>query len=124
MKVLTNSVCNRLEKAHQKAQTFTVQIKYNNIRSYSKSKTVPEALNDPYKVYQIIDDLFDDLHDAPCGIRLIGVGASKLKNDNERMRQLTIFDSFDEAEKEHAINKLIQNINKDLGSDVLKRGIK
>ena len=123
MKVLTNSVCNRLEKAHQKAQTFTVQIKYNNIRSYSKSKTVPDALNDPHKVYQIMEDLFDDLHDAPFGIRLVGVGASKLKNDNEKQRQLSIFDSFDEVEKENAINKLIKNINTDLGGDVLKRGI-
>ena len=43
-----------------------------------------------------MEDLFDDLHDAPFGIRLVGVGASKLKNDNEKQRQLSIFDSFDE----------------------------
>ena len=124
MKILTNSVCNRLEKAHQKAQTFTVQIKYNNIRSYSKSKTVPDAINDSTKVYQIMEDLFDEVHDAPFGIRLIGVGASKLKSVNEKQRQLSIFDSFDEAEKENTINKLIKNINADLGGDILKRGLK
>ena len=124
MKILTNSVCHRLEKAHQKALTFTIQIKYNTFRTYSKSKTVADPLNDSLKVYQIMEDLFDELHDEPFGIRLIGVGASKFKNINENNRQMTIFDSFDDVEKENAINKLIKNINTDLGTELLQKGIK
>ena len=36
---------------------------------------------------------------------------------------MTIFDTFDEDEKENAISKLIQQVNSDLGKDLLKKGI-
>ncbi|MBR2891672.1 MAG: DNA polymerase IV [Bacilli bacterium] len=123
LKALTHSVCNRLEKTNVKAMTFTVQIKYNNFKMYSKSKTLDTPINDFEKVYLQIEDLFDDLHDLPFGIRLVGVGASKLKPFKEKQKQLTIFDSFDENEKDIQINKLIRQINEELGSELLKIGV-
>lgn len=123
LKLLTNSVCSRLEKAKLKAQTFTVQIKYNNFKMYSKSKTLDIQINESSKVYNLIEDLFDDLHSQPFGIRLIGVGASKLKPYQEKMKQMTIFDTFDKDEKDNAINKLIQQLNSNFGEAVLKRGV-
>ena len=124
LKWLTNTVCNRLEKKQLKAQTFTVQIKYNTFKLVSRSKTIDKAINDSNKVYGIIEDLFDDLVDLSFGVRLLGVGASKLKQYQENLVQMSIFDSFDEVEKDNAINSLIRNLNEDFGSDVLKRGIK
>ena len=123
LKLLTNSVCSRLEKSKLKALTFTVQIKYNNFKTVSRSKTIDLALNDNNKVYSLVEDLFDDLHSLPFGIRLIGVGATKLKPYHEKLKQMTIFDTFDEDEKENAISKLIQQVNSDLGKDLLKKGI-
>lgn len=121
---LTNSVCNRLEKKQLKAQTFTIQIKYNTFKMVSRSKTVDTAINDSNKVYNIIEDLFEDLIDLSYGVRLLGVGASKLKQYHENLVQMSIFDSFDDIEKDNAINTLIRNLNEDFGSEVLKRGIK
>ncbi len=123
LKLLTNSVCNRLEKTSVKALTFTVQIKYNNFKTVSKSRTNDTAINDSIKVYNIIEDLFDDLHDLPFGIRLVGVNASKLKPYQEKLKQMSIFDSFETEEKNNAINRLVNQLNTDLGSELLKIGL-
>ena len=96
----------------------------SNFTTTHRSKTIDKAINDSNKVYGIIEDLFDDLVDLSFGVRLLGVGASKLKQYQENLVQMSIFDSFDEVEKDNAINSLIRNLNEDFGSDVLKRGIK
>lgn len=124
LKWLTNTVCNRLEKRQLKALTFTVQIKYNTFKTVSRSKTVDTAINDSLKVYEIIDDLFDDLVDLSFGVRLLGVGASKLKPYKESLVQMSIFDKFDEVEKDNAINSLIRHLNSEIGQEVLQRGFK
>lgn len=123
LKYLTISVSNRLEKANLKALTFTVQIKYNNFKTYSKSKTIDQAISDQTKIFHIIEDLFDDLHDLPFGIRLVGVAASKLKSFHEKQKQLTIFDSFESYEKESQISKLVRQINEEIGTEVVQIGI-
>lgn len=123
LKVLTNSVCKRMENSKQKALTFTVQIKYNNFKSYSKSKTIDIAINDNEKVYQIMEDLFDDLVNYSLGIRLVGVAASKFKPYVEKQKQMTIFDKFDDDEEDQKINAIIRSINEQLGKEILQRGI-
>ena len=121
---LSNSVCNRLEKKQLKAQTFSIQIKYNTFKTVSRSKTIDTAINDNNKVYSIIEDLFEDLIDQSYGVRLLGVGASKLKQYHENLVQMSIFDSFDDIEKDNAINALIRSLNEDFGCEVLTRGVK
>ena len=116
-----------IEKSYKKqlkAHTFTIQIKYNTFKTVSKSKTVDKAINDSNTIFNIIEDLFEDLVDLSYGVRLLGVGASKLKQYRENLVQMSIFDSFDEVEKDNAINALIRKLNEDFGRDVLKRGIK
>ena len=122
LKWLTNTVCNRLEKKELKAQTFTIQIKYNTFKTVSRSKTLDNAINDSTKVYNIIEDLFDDLVDLSYGVRLLGVSCGKLKPYKESLVQMSIFDSFDDIEKDNAINILIRSLNDNFGSDVLTRG--
>lgn len=123
LKALTNSVCKRMENSKQKALTFTIQIKYNNFKSYSKSKTIDIAINEAEKVFQIAEDLFDDLVDYKLGIRLVGVAASKFKPYVEKQKQMTIFDKFDEDENEQKIISLIRNINEQIGKEILQIGV-
>jgi len=124
LKILTNSVCERLRSRKLKASTFTVQIKYNNFKTYSKSKTIEDAINDEESVYLITEDLFDDLNTYKLGIRLVGVLSSKLQDSKVDQKQLSIFDSFDKVEKDNAIKKLVNNLNKSLGKDALNIGMK
>ena len=123
IKILSNVISNRLEKNHMKAHTFTLQIKYFNLRQVSRSKTYNEPINDSYKIYDIMAELFDELYEVDIPIRLLGVGASKLCEAKEEIRQLTIFDKLDQEEKDHNILQLIEKINSELGVQVLRKGI-
>lgn len=123
IKILTNTLSNRLSKANLKAHTFTLQIKYNTFKLVSKSKTFTDPINDEKKMYNIMKDLFEDLYDNITAVRLFGVGANKLVESKEEVRQLSLFDDLDEVEKDHNITSLLESINKSIGSIVIKRGV-
>lgn len=123
IKILTNTLSNRLAKANLKAHTFTLQIKYNTFKLVSKSKTFTDPINDEKKMYNIMKDLFEDLYDNITAVRLFGVGANKLVESKEEVRQLSLFDDLDEVEKDHNITSLLESINKSIGSIVIKRGV-
>ena len=123
IKILTNAVANRLEKSNLKAYTFTLQIKYFNHRQVSKSKTIDQPLNDNYKIYDIMKELFEDLYETDIPVRLFGVGASKLCESKEEIRQLSLFDKLDDEQKDFNISQLIDTINKTIGVEVIRKGI-
>lgn len=123
IKILTNAVANRLEKSNLKAYTFTLQIKYFNHRQVSKSKTIDQPLNDNYKIYDIMKELFEDLYETDIPVRLFGVGASKLCESKEEIRQLSLFDKLDDEQKDFNISQLIDTINKSIGVEVIRKGI-
>ncbi len=123
IKILTNSIANRLEKNNLKAYTFTLQIKYANFKQYSKSITLQEPLNDNYAIYHIMHNLFEDLYDNENAVRLLGVGAAKLIESQAITKQYTLFDNLNEVEKEHEVEKIINGINNSLGQTIIARGI-
>ena len=124
IKLLSNSVSNRLEKSGKRAYTFTLQIKYNNFKVVSRSKSINIATCDSSEMYQIFKDLFEDYYDDSFPVRLLGVSASKLIDKKEEIKQLSLFDQLPKIEQEHKINSLINEINKIVGKDSLKIGIK
>lgn len=123
IKVLTNSVSNRLEKIHNIAHTFTLQIKYNNFKTINRSKTIDQATNDSYQMYQIYKELFEEYYDDTFPVRLLGVSATKLIEHKEDIRQMSIFDQFNDVEKDYKIKNLVSSINKIVGTDSLKIGM-
>ncbi len=124
IKVLSNSIANRLEKSNLKAQTFTLQIKYFNFRQVSKSKTILTPLSDSKKIYNIMKELFDELYEPDIPVRLFGVAAGKLSAVKEVPKQYSFFDKFDEVEKEQAVLNLLKNINTAVGSEIINIGVK
>lgn len=124
IKILTNTLQNRLETDNLKAHTFTLQIKYNTFKLVSRSKTFNDPMNDSKQMYNVMKDLFEDLYDNETGVRLLGVGASKLVEKKEEIKQLSIFDDLDSFEKEHKINTILESINKSIGYTVIRRGMK
>ena len=124
MKLLTNSICNRLEKHSMKAYNFTLQLKYNNFKVTSKSITLKNSTSDNRIVYKLFEDLFDDFYDTSFPLRLIGVAASKVIESHDEIKQLSIFDDLEDEQKEVQIDNLIKLINTEVGSLALKRGIK
>ena len=124
MKLLTNTMCNRLEKHNLKAYNFTLQLKYNNFKVTSKSTTLKNPTSDNRRIYKLFENIFDDFYDTSFPLRLIGVAASKVIESKDEIKQLSIFDSLDEEQKDVEIDNLIKNINLEVGGLALKRGIK
>lgn len=124
LKIIVNSVSHRLEKRNLKAYTITMQLKYNNFVVITRSRTLNKPTSNNKEIYNIIQDLFEDHYDENYGIRLVGVGASKLVENKEEMEQMNIFDDFETADKEQKINKIINKINSDIGNKSLVKGVK
>lgn len=122
--LLSNSVSKRLEQAGVKAYTFTLQIKYFNFRQVSRSKTLHEATNDANVMFRLMKELFDDLYEEGIPVRLFGVGASKFTKYEEEVKQLSLFDNLDQEQKEHNISLLLSSINKTVGTNIIKKGVK
>lgn len=122
--LLSNSVSKRLEQAGVKAYTFTLQIKYFNFRQVSRSKTLHEATNDANVMFRLMKELFDDLYEEGIPVRLFGVGASKFTKYEEEVKQLSLFDNLDQEQKDHNISLLLSSINKTVGTNIIKKGVK
>lgn len=124
LKIINNSVSHRLEKKELKAYTITMQLKYNNFVVVTRSRTLDKPTNNSKEMFRVIQELFEDHYDDNYGIRLVGVGTSKLVEAKEVVEQMNIFDDFETADKEQKINRIIGQINKDIGEKSLVRGIK
>lgn len=124
LKILVNTVSNRLEKRSLKAYTFTIQIKYNNFKMNSRTRSLDNPINDNKSIYQVVDDLFEELYDSDYPVRLLGVASSKLIESKEEIRQMSIYDAFDDAEKDYSVQKLITSLQKTYGSSSITKGIK
>ena len=123
IKILTNTMCNRMEKQGLKAFHFRLQLKYNTFQVTSKGITLKNPTSDSRRVYQLFESIFDDFYDTTFPLRLVGVAADRLIESKDEIKQMSIFDSLDEEEKDHQINHLIDLINKEVGNGALKRGI-
>ncbi|MBR6516850.1 MAG: DNA polymerase IV [Bacilli bacterium] len=123
IKVLSNTVQSRMEEDSLRGRTFTLQLKYNNFKMYSKSITIDQPTNDGYKMHKLFINLFDELYDSDFPVRLVGVAVSKLIKGESKVRQMSIFDELDKEAQNHEISKLIKNINDIVGEDSLKMGI-
>lgn len=88
---LAEQVGSRLRRAHQLAQTVTVEIKYNTFQSCSRQTqlSIPTASSGSLHAYGC--RLFDELWDG-TPIRLLGLRTSKLIPEDTPV-QLSLFDS-------------------------------
>ncbi len=119
---LSQIISNRLIEQKLLGQTINLQIKYNNFKVITRSKTILEPVNDYKIIYNTIIELFDNAYDDVTPIRLLGVGVSKLIEVNRVIKQLSIYDNFNDIDKSINLDKLINNINKEIGKDLLVKG--
>ena len=124
LKVLNNSVSYRLEKDNYLAYTIGVQIKYNNFHTINRSKGLETPINDARTMYEIICDLFDENYDGITPIRLLGVFATRLKKEENIIKQYTLFDDFDKIDRENNIQELLSKINNQFNTDIINFGYK
>lgn len=68
-------VCRRLTKHGQFARTIQIKVRFGDFTTWTRSRTLPGATDDPHRVAQVARSLLAQV-DVKRGIRLLGVGVS------------------------------------------------
>ncbi len=87
---LAKSVSNRLQKAGQKANMVSVEIKYFDFKKISHQKQLGKPTNEKDVLYRTACELFEEIWTREP-VRLLGIRTAKLVDDSEP-EQLSIFD--------------------------------
>ncbi len=122
LKDLTETVVNRLIKYSYLTKTISVQIKYANFKSHSKSKTILKYTQSFDEIYSIVTDLFDELWNK-YPIRLLGVSTSNIIDKKEQAVQLDLF-TYEQFTEDESLVKLMNEINRKYGDATIKKGNK
>ncbi len=133
LKILVNSVANRLQKKNLKAYTIGLQLKYANFRQINRSQSLENPTNDETDIYKITEAILDEnfeegLYDVDnrrdnnC-IRLIGVFANRVVESKEQpIQQITIFDNLTELEKKAELKKILDGVKTKFGTTSINQG--
>lgn len=122
LKELTHIVVNRLIEHSYLTKTISVQIKYANFKSHSKSYTINYYTQEFSIIYNHVIDLFDELWNKSF-IRLLGVSTSNIIEKRDNIEQLNLF-TYENRISNEKIIKLMNNINRKFGEDTIKKGYK
>ena len=114
---LTDKVCARLRNDRVKADTVTVQIKYNDLTKASHQCGLSAATNITKEIYDTVCRLFDEKWDG-TPIRLLGVSTKVAIADNGR--QMDLFDDTD-YEKLEKLDRAMDDIKSRFGAGAVSR---
>ena len=116
--LLSEMVGKRLRKQEQYANVICVILKDNFFKRRSKQRKIKNATNITSEIYKISKEIFDSFYTGEM-VRLIGIRLDDLVDNS--MYQTSLFDDFEKREKEEKIDKVIDELNKKLGSNVIKK---
>ena len=114
---LCDKVGSRLRNDGVKADTVTVQIKYNDLTKASHQCSLYSATNITQEIYEQACKLFDEKWDG-TPIRLLGVSTKVASEDGGR--QMNLFDNTD-YEKLERLDKAMDSIKGRFGAGAIKR---
>jgi DNA polymerase-4 len=122
LKILSNTVSNRLIKTNQLGITIGLKIKYSDFRAVNRSKSITNGTNDSSIIYGIVEDIFDDIFIQGDKIRLVGVFVNRLIENKETIKQYSIFDDLSNLDNDEKIQKVLNSVKKEFGKDSINRG--
>ncbi len=109
---ITNLVTERLKKYNYKGKTISIQIKYQDFTSITRSKTINKYIFEEEDIYLIASDLFEKNWNGN-EVRLVGVSVSNIK-DGIKKEQYDLF-SLDKLEIEQKIIDVKKDLIKKFG---------
>lgn len=117
---LAEKVAFRLEKQQLAGTVIMIQIRTADWQNHTRSKTVINPLVKGKDIYREAKLLFERHWDGEA-IRLLGITISNVLPVEQLFEQLSI-DNFEQHAKDEKIDGLISTLNKELGTDMIKRG--
>lgn len=102
---LSQKTCKRLREAGLHARTLTLTIRYAGFQTYTRSKTLAQAVNLDSDIHAIFLGLFREHLDRKRKVRLLGAALSGLCHGTEQLDLL-------EAERRERLEKLTRATDK------------
>jgi DNA polymerase-4 len=102
---LSQKTCKRLREAGLHARTLTLTIRYEGFQTYTRSKTLAQAVNLDSDIHAIFLGLFREHLDRKRKVRLLGAALSGLCHGSEQLDLL-------EAERRERLEKLTKATDK------------
>ena len=113
---LTEEVCSSLRYRHLKGRTFTLKIRYSDFQTITRATTI-EPTDDDSIVFRTMKELLDTSYTRHLPLRLLGVRASHLIEEEQLELKL-----FPGDEKRSNMLSAVDKIRKKFGDDVIHVG--
>lgn len=119
---LSEKVSSRLKAKGLVGTTISIQIKYNDWKNQTNSRTVNNGTDETGKIFAIARELVME-HWKEKPVRLLGVTVGNVIDKTDRTEQLSIF-SFEEHLKDEPIVNVMNQLERKFGEGIIHRGIK
>jgi DNA polymerase-4 len=113
---LTEEVCSSLRYRHLKGRTFTLKLRYSDFQTITRATTI-EPADDDSIVFKTMKELLEAAYTRHLPLRLLGVRASHLVEEEQLELQL-----FPEDQKRASMLNAVDKIRKKFGDDVIHVG--
>lgn len=119
---LSEKVSQRLKAKGLVGTTISTQIRYNDWKNQTNSRTINNGTDETGKIFDIARDLVME-HWKEKPVRLLGVTVGNVIDKTDRTEQLSIF-SFEEHLKDEPIVNVMNQLERKFGEGVIQRGVK
>ena len=119
LKGLSKEVSSNATYSNKIGKSIQLVLKDNNFKVISRTKRLTSYTNKFETIYFEAENLLIENFDGRP-IRLIGVTLQNLKDPQEIVQQLSIFDNYDEIKEENATKLLIGDLNRKMRKSTFK----
>lgn len=111
---LSEMVGRRLREQNFAGKTVTLAIRYADMHTFSRQRSIAEYIDDGYAIYEIALSILHEQDDDKRAIRLVGVCVSNL------VKEVYQFDLFNDPKRRNLL-KAMDSINNRYGEFTIKR---
>jgi DNA polymerase IV len=115
---LSDQVTRRLRRKGLIASTVQITIRRPDMRTFTRSHTLPAMTDDMMQVYKAACELFDRHWPDRKPVRLLGVACQNLHNKKETPQQIDLFD-YEEQPRKEKLNQTMDLIRDKFGESAI-----
>jgi DNA polymerase-4 len=121
LRILSESVARQLRKRGLRGRTVKLKLRYSDFKTLTRQVTMRAPTDLGQVIFDQAGRLLDKAWDRRRKVRLIGVGVSKL---GEEERQLSLFEGEGDgrAEKLRRLSRSVDQIRERYGDEAIRRG--
>ncbi|MBQ9730899.1 MAG: DNA polymerase IV [Bacilli bacterium] len=121
---LSKMVSERAKKDELYSNQISITIKYDDFSVKNHSKKLDHPTNEYEDIFTLAMHLIEKYYDSSRYVRLLGVTMQNAAKIDSFVQQLSLFNQQEKQPRDLKINRLIQNINKQIGKELVSLGTK